>query len=105
MKKRNIKNVRLSENEIRVIKETAKEIFGKGVKVYIFGSRADLTKKGGDIDIFIETDKTTSIKDEIKFLAVLERKGIERKVDLVVKSKNKKYRPIFEEAKKTGVLL
>jgi len=49
--------VRLSEYEIRIIKETAKEIFGKGAKVYIFGSRADLTKKGGDIDIFIETDK------------------------------------------------
>jgi len=49
--------VRLSEYEIRTIKETAKEIFGKDVKVYIFGSRADLTKKGGDIDIFIETDK------------------------------------------------
>ena len=49
--------VRLSEYEIRTIKETAKEIFGNNAKVYIFGSRADLTKKGGDIDIFIETDK------------------------------------------------
>ncbi|WP_457640383.1 nucleotidyltransferase domain-containing protein [Persephonella sp.] len=99
------KNIRLSTKEIRIIKDTAEEIFGKDVKVYIFGSRADLTKKGGDIDVFIETDKTTTIKDEIKFLAILERKGIERKVDLVVKSKNKKNKPIFEEAKKTGVLL
>ncbi len=37
--------VRLSKDEIRVIKQTAKEIFGKKTKVYIFGSRADLTKK------------------------------------------------------------
>ncbi len=36
---------------------------------------------------------------------MLERKGIERKIDLVVKSKNKKDKPIFEEAKRTGVLL
>ena len=97
--------IRLSEYEINVIKETTKEIFGQDAKVYIFGSRADIKRKGGDIDIFIETDKTTTVKDEIKFLAVLERKGIERKVDLVVKSKNKKNRPIFEEAKRTGVLL
>ncbi len=97
--------VRLSEDEIRVIKETAEEIFGEGAKVYIFGSRADLTRKGEDIDIFVETDKITTVKDETKFLAVLERKGIEKKVDLVVKSKNKKNKPIFEEAKRTGVLL
>ncbi len=105
MENRNIKCLRLSEDEIRIIKETAKEIFGKDAKVYIFGSRVDLTKKGGDIDIFIEIDKIATIKDEIKFLAILERKGIERKVDLVVKSKNKKNKPIFEEAKRTGVLL
>ncbi len=45
--------VRLSENEIRVIKQTAKEIFGNDTRVYILGSRADLTRKGGDIDIFV----------------------------------------------------
>ena len=97
--------IRLSENEIKIIKETAEEIFGNNTKVYIFGSRADLKRRGGDIDIFIETDKTTTVKDEIKYLAALEMKGIERKVDLVVKSKNKKNKPIFEEAKKTGILL
>ena len=81
------KKVRLSDKEIQIIKETAREIFGNNAKVYIFGSRADLNKKGGDIDIFIETDKKTSLQDELKFLAKLEIKGIERKVDLVVRKK------------------
>ena len=96
--------VRLSDKEIKIIKETAKKYFGENAKVYLFGSRIDLSKKGGDIDIFIETDKKTTIKDEINFLTEIELKGIERKVDLIVKNPFKKDKKIFEEAKK-GVLL
>jgi len=35
----NWKKIRLSEEEIRKIKETAHEVFGGEVKVYIFRSR------------------------------------------------------------------
>ena len=63
----------------------------------------DLTGKGRDIDILIDTAKIN--KDEIKFLAALEIKGIESKLYLVVKSKNTKCKPILEEAKRTGILL
>ena len=97
--------LRLSEEEIKIIKETAKEVFGENTKVYIFGSRADLNKKGGDIDIYIETQDKTSVKKELKFLAKLELNGIERKVDLIVKDPYKKEKPIFKEAKTKGVLI
>jgi len=73
--------------------------------VYIFGSRADINRKGGDIDIFIETDKETSLKDELKFLVKIEKKGIERKVDLIVKTPHKKEKIILKIAKETGVLI
>ena len=96
--------VRLTEKEIKIIKETAKKYFGNDVKVYIFGSRADLDKRGGDIDIYIETNKRSSVELEISFLAELELKGIERRVDLVVKDPYKKEKNIYREAKK-GVLL
>ncbi len=99
------KRVRLSQNEIKIIKNLAKEIFGENSKVYIFGSRADLSKKGGDIDIFIETDKKNSLQEELKFLAQIEIKGIERKVDLIVKNPYKKEKSIFKEAKEKGVLI
>ncbi|WP_029522449.1 nucleotidyltransferase domain-containing protein [Persephonella sp. KM09-Lau-8] len=99
------KRVRLSQNEIKIIKNLAKEIFGENSKVYIFGSRADLSKKGGDIDILIETDKKTSLQEELKFLAQIEIKGIERKVDLIVKNPYKKEKSIFKEAKEKGVLI
>ncbi|SNZ10645.1 Nucleotidyltransferase domain-containing protein [Persephonella hydrogeniphila] len=97
--------VRLSEEEIKIIKETAKKFFGGNAKVYIFGSRTDLDKKGGDIDIFIETDKNISLKEELKFLVELEKKGIERKVDLIIKAPNKREKFIFKEAKEKGILI
>ncbi|MDF2953007.1 MAG: hypothetical protein OD816_000252 [Thermodesulfobacterium sp.] len=45
------RKIRLSEKEIEVIKKSAEEIFGKGTKVYLFGSRVDL-KKEEEILIF-----------------------------------------------------
>jgi predicted nucleotidyltransferase len=99
------KRIRLKDEEIEIIKEVAIEIFGEDAKVYIFGSRVDLTKKGGDIDIFIETQKEVSLNQEIEFLAKLELKGIERSVDVLIKAKNRDNKPIFEEAKRTGVLI
>ncbi len=100
-----LNKVRLDLKSIFLIKDTAKKIFGKNCKVYLFGSRADINRRGGDIDIFVETDKEISIKDEIEFLTILEKKGLTRKVDLVVKSPNKKDKSIHKEAREKGVLL
>lgn len=99
------KGLRLLAEEIEMIKQTALETFGENIKLYIFGSRADLTKKGGDIDIYIESDRPIEIKDEIAFLSKLELRGIERKVDLVLKTPNRKDKKIYQEAKEKGVRL
>jgi predicted nucleotidyltransferase len=104
MKMKNNSKVRLTEEEIKIIKETAKKYFGENAKVYLFGSRTDLNKRGGDIDLFIETNKKTSLMDELNFLSELELKGIERKVDLIVKNPFKKDKNIYQEGKR-GVLL
>ncbi len=44
--------MRLTDNDKRAIKEAFFEIFEDG-KIYLFGSRADDTKRGGDIDLYI----------------------------------------------------
>ncbi|SMP12734.1 Nucleotidyltransferase domain-containing protein [Desulfurobacterium pacificum] len=98
-----VKFIRLSKEDIKKIKETAEEVFGRGVKVYIFGSRTISDKRGGDIDILIKTEKDVSTDDELSFLAKLELKGIERKVDLIVVSPKTKLKSIHLEAMRTGV--
>ncbi len=45
-----MKKVRLKDQEVNIIKETAEKFFGKGTKVYLFGSRVYPEKKEGDID-------------------------------------------------------
>lgn len=48
-----IGNMRLSKNEIQIILRVAKEIYGEGVEVYLFGSRLNDEKKGGDINLLV----------------------------------------------------
>ena len=55
-----INSVRLKPDYIKAIKETVKSVCNVNVKVYIFGSRTDLNKKGGDIDILVKIDKKLS---------------------------------------------
>ena len=79
-------NVRLSEEYIKAIKTLAKKYFDSG-EVIIFGSRADQNKKGGDIDIFIHTQKTENIlQAKLAFLRDFELMFGEQKVDLVVQA-------------------
>ncbi len=98
------KKVRLSEEYIKTIKTLALKYFNSDY-VMIFGSRADSSRKGGDIDIYIQTSKKDGILEaKIKFLRDFELKLGEQKVDLVVQSGgiNKK---IFRIAQEEGVLI
>ena len=97
--------VRLSDQEIDAIKRAAKEIFGADIKVYLFGSRTDLNRKGGDIDLLIITNKEISHRDKIKFLVKVEDYGVERKVDLIIKTPNTKEKNIIKTAIETGMLI
>lgn len=97
--------MRLSVIEIGIIKKIAQKIYGKDVKVFIFGSRADNTKKGGDIDLYIETSKNATIQDKLNFLVDFENKMGEQKVDIIVKTPISKPKEIFEIARNSGILL
>ena len=44
--------MRLSQRYIDVIKSRFKEFFNDG-DIYLFGSRVDDNKKGGDIDLYL----------------------------------------------------
>ncbi|MFK5974982.1 MAG: nucleotidyltransferase domain-containing protein [Sulfurovum sp.] len=88
------------------IKDTFKEVFGDG-KIYLFGSRVDDSRRGGDIDLYIDIPNITSL-DEIydkksQFRLKLYNKIGEQKIDIVV-SKDKN-RSIEQEIIKTGILL
>lgn len=97
--------MRLKKEYIDFIKNTAKECFGKNAKVYLFGSRVDDKKRGGDFDLYIETDIKENILDrKLRMLVELDKLLGEQKIDLVVNSFNIE-KPIYAVAKQEGIRL
>ena len=96
--------MRLNSKEVSVILKTFKEVFGDG-KVYLFGSRVDDSKKGGDIDLYLCPSKEYDNlqKKKIEFLVQLEKLLGEQKIDVVFAIDQK--RLIEELAMNTGVEL
>lgn len=96
--------MRLTQNEADIIKTNILKYI-KDAKIVLFGSRVYDDKKGGDIDIFVETKQTITLKQKIEILTYFEIDGIDRKVDLIIKTPNTKYQPIFDTIYKEGIVL
>ncbi len=73
--------MRLSNKEISIIKKIITDIFGEST-IYLFGSRLDNTKKGGDIDLFI-ISKDSTLEQKIKAVVKLER-ALYKPVDIIL---------------------
>ncbi|MFT6031248.1 MAG: putative nucleotidyltransferase [Oleiphilaceae bacterium] len=100
--------MRLSEQERLTLKRTIRQYFGENTSILLFGSRADDTKKGGDIDIYIECDTLSSdevVNAKINALLELYKTLGEQKIDLVINRKNGFSLPIYDLAKREGVPL
>lgn len=97
--------MRIKKEHIDFIKTIAKDCFGKNAKVYLFGSRVDDKKKGGDIDLYIETDlKDDLFKQKLKMLRMLHNLLGEQKIDIVINNfVTDKY--IYKVAKNEGIQL
>jgi len=76
--------MRLSKKVISIIQENIQKSFGD-VNVYLFGSRTDDAKKGGDIDIAVDIDlsRREFRKKKARFLANLIRIDFDYAIDVV----------------------
>ena len=69
--------MRLSQNEVTLLKEKL-AVLSKEAKLYLFGSRVDDSKKGGDIDLLVVSTKLTKkiyADYALPFLMFLESKS------------------------------
>ena len=96
--------MRISEEDIFIIKSTILKYI-QNVKIILFGSQIDNNKRGGDIDILVQTDESISLKQELKILAEIELKGISRKIDLLFQTPITKNQNIINTAIKEGIIL
>lgn len=95
--------MRLNATEIKTIIQTAQEIFGPEVSVYLFGSRIDDTQRGGDIDLLVCTpDGKQSVLDRILMKTRLKMRLGDQKIDIVGGDENS---PVVRTALNTGIRL
>ena len=74
--------MRLKEFEIRTIKK-AVHSFDPDAAIYLFGSRADNSQKGGDIDLLI-LSRSLTYGDKLKIKQQFFEKMDEQKIDVVI---------------------
>lgn len=99
--------MRLTPAQITAIRRTAAEIYGEQTNVWLFGSRVDDSKRGGDIDLLIRPEHVLArpaLTHKISFLGKLERLLSERKIDVIIEEPVDP-RPIVRIAHETGVRL
>lgn len=99
--------MRLTAEQAAIIREAARTHFGPQARVWLFGSRVDDTKRGGDIDLLIKPDQAIEdslLKRKIRFLGQLERALGEQKIDVVIEHAHDP-RPMVEIARQTGIEL
>ena len=82
--------LRLPEETVEAIRFLLRNHFGEDVKAWIFGSRADIEARGGDIDIYIELPPPLkgTLSKKLDFLVDLDKIIGEQKVDLVIRPYN-----------------
>jgi len=95
--------MRLSIAQQQSILQATRQNFGADVKVWLFGSRVDDARRGGDVDLYVETPQINT------WLAALHCKiAIEERLDLhvdLVVNDHVTNKPIYQIAKNKGIQL
>ena len=95
--------MRLSTSQIEIIRDTTHQNFGADASVWLFGSRVDDTKRGGDVDLYVDSTRKNTLLSALRCKIALED-SLDLHVDLIVKEPGKD-KPIYQLAKTQGVQL
>jgi len=78
--------MRLTPQQIDIIKATVHDVLGPDARVSLFGSRLDDRRKGGDIDLYIDGRVMTldeQLDAKLLLLVQLKRRLGDQKIDIV----------------------
>lgn len=101
--------MRLTPREREVIRQSVRECFDAQAEVRLFGSRTDDSRKGGDIDLLVDTrltDPALIARAHHRFLAQLYARLGEQKIDVLIDYPNRQtVLPIYDIARAKGQVL
>ncbi len=78
--------MRLNTQQISAIKSTVQRVLGEGAVVSLFGSRLDDSRRGGDIDLYIDCQPMSlaeQLDAKLHLLVQLKRQLGDQKIDIV----------------------
>lgn len=90
--------MRLSNDELTTLRQVLQAADPAG-RIFLFGSRTDDARKGGDIDVFLEASAPLNLKARLALESRLTHL-CGTKVDLLVKNPTSPDMPIFEIARR-----
>ncbi len=96
--------MRITETQAKQAVTIVRRALGERAEVWLFGSRADDSKRGGDVDLYTETDLPGLLLDETVQARIALQDLFGRSVDLVVNN-HRTQRPIYQIAREQGVRL
>lgn len=91
--------MRLTEQQTQLIVRGVQRHLGPRSRIWLFGSRLDDAKRGGDIDLFVETEQQP-LRNELRCKIELEE-TLDMPVDLIVRG-FEQHSPIAGIAKSEG---
>lgn len=95
--------MRLTEKEATAIREEVRSL-DPHATIYLYGSRANDSAHGGDIDLLVVSDRF-GFRDTLRLRTrILERIGWQQ-LDLVVRRREQQTDPVVTVAQETGVEL
>jgi predicted nucleotidyltransferase len=98
--------MRLTPNEIEVIRRAVRQIFGENARVRVFGSRVRDDLKGGDVDLFVEVESgDASIANEQRLRDLIAPTLDDVRIDIVLHERGQAATPIARIALRDGVPL
>jgi len=103
--------MRVTPQQTETVKTLAHRHFGADAEIWLFGSRVDDGKKGGDYDFLIETSldqPDVIVEHKIALIAELQSSPAfeDEKIDLIVQRRHARFdMPIYAIARKEGVRL
>jgi predicted nucleotidyltransferase len=99
--------MRLTDEESRAIRNCVERRLGPGARVWLFGSRTDDSRRGGDIDLLVETPQpvANAFRESIWLETDLQIALGDQKIDVILVDPRTTPAPIHRIARSTGIEL
>ena len=95
--------MRLTPEQAQTIRQRIRSHMGVRARIWLFGSRADDSRLGGDVDLYVEPETAPDLTTRLRCRGEL-ADALDLNVDLVVQQPGRDL-PIYRIAKSNGVPL